>query len=60
MGLEVEIPVNIVTGVERHPAKANDNEDPTPPAAPGVLWRAWLNQWGTTWAYNKFANNERA
>jgi len=58
MGLEVEIPVNIVTGIERHPAVANDNNEPTPPAAPAVLWRDWLNQWGTTWAYTRFANPE--
>ncbi len=57
MGLEVEIPVNIVTGVDHHPAKANDNDRPTPPAAPGALWRDFLNQWGTTWAYEKFAGH---
>jgi hypothetical protein len=59
MALEVEIPVHIVTGVEHHPAKANDNEKPTPPEAPGMLWRDWLNQWGTTWAYQKFADEVR-
>lgn len=55
MAREVEIPVNIVTGLDHHPAKANDNDVPTPPAAPGVLWRNYLEQWGTTWAYTRFA-----
>jgi hypothetical protein len=54
MELEVEIPVSILNGVERRPAKANDNDEPTPPCAPAILWRDWLNQWDTTWAYSRF------
>lgn len=57
MELEVEIPVCIVTGVERHPARANDNDEPTPPGASAMLWRQWLNQWGTTWAYSRFSSD---
>jgi hypothetical protein len=50
----------IIQDVERHPACANDNDgSPPPSAAPGVLWRQWLGQWGTTWAYAQFSEEAR-